>query len=165
MDDVQSASSALQQENAFPFFGRDLKVSYAKETSDRIAKRNGTYVPKARRKKAKPPPAAVDASTSETDVGAGSTAAPPMAEAPKKSDKDAPPSHILFATDLPADVNQMMLEMLFRNYKGLKEVRIPRPGLAFVEFDDTPHATLALQALDGFNITNSVQLNLKYAKA
>ena len=32
-------------------FGKDLMIQYAKEKSDRIAKREGTYVPKAKRQK------------------------------------------------------------------------------------------------------------------
>lgn len=49
----------------------------------------------------------------------------------------------------------MMLAMLFRQHVGYKEVRIPRPGLAFVEFEDEPHATLALKALNGFKLTTT----------
>ena len=52
-DDVQAATAALQAENGYSFFGKDLKLSYAHEKSDRIAKRDGSYVPKAKRKKNK----------------------------------------------------------------------------------------------------------------
>lgn len=76
----------------------------------------------------------------------------------------APPSNILFAENLPSECNEMMLAMLFRQYMGYKEVRIPRAGLAFIEFDDEPHATLALNGLNGFNITSNDTLDLKYSK-
>ena len=76
-----------------------------------------------------------------------------------------PPTHILFAQDLPAECNQIMLEMLFRQYTGFKEVRIPREGLAFIEFDDEPHATLALQGLNGFKLTTDDTLALSYGKS
>jgi len=75
------------------------------------------------------------------------------------------PSNILFAEALPADCKEMMLAMLFRHYPGFKEVRVPRPGLAFVEFDDEPHATVALKAFNGFKLTPSDTLNLKYGKS
>ena len=55
--------------------------------------------------------------------------------------------------------------MLFRQYTGYKEVRVPREGLAFVEFDDEPHATLALQGLNGFKLTTNDTLNLTYGKS
>lgn len=182
MDDIQAATAAVQKENGFTFFGKDLKVSYAKETSDRIAKRDGTYVPKAKRQKLKqqkleqqeaaqqaevpppPPPTTTDAQdvTGETapaegaDAEGGPPPPPPTAENP---------SHILFAQDLPPECNEMMLGMLFRQYAGFKEVRIPREGLAFVEFESEPHATLAYKALNDFKLTQTDKLKLSYGKA
>ena len=50
-EDVQAATAALQAEQGFTFFGKDLKLAYAKEKSDRIAKRDGTFVPRAKRRK------------------------------------------------------------------------------------------------------------------
>ena len=157
-DNVQSATAALQAENGFHFFGKDLKVQYARETSDRIAKRDGTYVPKAKRKKTAVAPAEQTKDTA---------AAAPQEETVDVQPPDAsqPPSHILFAQDLPAECNQIMLEMLFRQYAGFKEVRVPREGLAFVEFDDEPHATLALQGLNGFKLTTNDTLTLSYGKS
>lgn len=75
------------------------------------------------------------------------------------------PSKILFAQDLPPECNEMMLAMLFRQHVGYKEVRIPRAGLAFVEFEDEPHATLALKALNGFKLTTTETLKLTYGKS
>jgi hypothetical protein len=166
-EDVQSASAAVQAEQSFTFFNKDLKLQYALETSDRIAKRDGTYVPKAKRKKlTKQPTAAVtqamDDDAAEEDAAATATyEAPPAPPAPPTE----VPSHILFAKDLPSECNEMMLAMLFRQYTGFKEVRIPRPGLAFCEFDDEPHATLALEALNGFKLTHADTLKLTYGKS
>ena len=50
-EDVAAATAALNAENAFSFFGRPLKVSYAREKTDRVAKMDGTFVPKDRREK------------------------------------------------------------------------------------------------------------------
>ena len=77
----------------------------------------------------------------------------------------AAPSSILFADSLPQGCNEMMLACLFRSYAGYKEVRIPREGLAFIEFDDEPHATVALQALNGFKLSAEETLKLKYGKS
>lgn len=157
-EDVQAATAALQAEQAFTFFGKDLKLAYAKEKSDRIAKRDGTYVPKAKRKKLQQPPQQQQAPSSQEQEAAAAAAAPPSAP-------EAKPSHILFAAELPAECNEMMLSMLFRQYAGFKEVRIPRAGLAFVEFDDEPHATLALERLNGFKLTTTETLKLTYGKS
>jgi U2 small nuclear ribonucleoprotein B'' len=169
-EDVTCATAALQAEQGFAFFGKDLKIQFAKETSDRIAKRDGTYVPKAKRTKLVPPPAsAAAASESPTDDADATTTQPSMdvlvAPPALPTGPKEPPSHILFAKDLPVECNEMMLAMLFRQYSGFKEVRIPRIGLAFVEFDDEPHATLALQRLNGFKLTTTDTLALTYGKA
>ena len=162
-DDVQASTAALQAENGFSFFGKDLVIEFAKEKSDRIAKREGSYVPKAKRQKKS---AADDKEASNEEVMEETTAAESgtsetAATAPVPA---APPSKYLLAQNLPGEINEMILSMLFRQYAGYKEVRMPRPGLAFIEFEDEPHATLALQALNGFKLTEKDTLDLIYGK-
>lgn len=160
-DDVQAATAALQAEQGFSFFGKDLQLSYANEASDRISKRNGTYVPKAKRKKVM-----ASAETVTTVAPAQEIALPSSSsETNTAEEEQAQPSHILFAKDLPTECNEMMLAMLFRQYAGFKEVRIPRQGLGFIEFDDEPHATLALERLNGFKLTTTDTLKLTYGKS
>lgn len=175
-DDVQSATAAMQAEQGFTFFGKDLVLEYAREKSDRVAKRDGTYVPKAKRQKKtakkekENQPDAAEQEASEENKGDDGT---PQDQQQQKQQTEAggtsqdtePPSKYLLAQDLPAECNEMMLGMLFRQYEGYKEVRMPRAGLAFVEFEDEPHATLAKQALDGFKLTASDILRLTYGKA
>ena len=153
-----------------------MKLEYAREKSDRIAKRDGTYVPKAKRTKLAPPPATADAGnptiTSESAAPAGeqNPADPSQLTATTtttitSTEPAEQPSNILFARDLPDECNEMMLAMLFRQYAGFKEVRMPRPGLAFIEYQDEAHATLALKGLNGFNLTTTDTLKLTYGKA
>ena len=153
-NDVQSAMAALQAEQGFTLFGKDLVVEFAKAPSDRIARRDGTYVPKAKRAKTEETPREDDENEEEA-----TTAAPATASVP-----EAPPSKYLLADNLPEECNEMMLGMLFRQYAGFKEVRMPRPGLAFVEFEDEAHATLAKTGLNGFQITANDRLMLNYGK-
>jgi RNA recognition motif-containing protein len=146
-------------ENGFSFFGKDLRLEYAKEKSDRIAKRDGTYVPKAKRRKTAPSTETKqEANQQDTTTTQEAVTIPPPGDV-------QPPSHILFAQNLPAECNQTMLEMLFRQYTGFKEVRVPREGLAFIEFENEPHATLALQGLNGFKLTTNDTLTLSYGKS
>jgi RNA recognition motif-containing protein len=157
MDDVQSATVALQAENGVSFFGRDIKIAYAKETSTRIAKRDGTYSSKAvkqSKKKGNEPTDEIVANE-----------APVSDQTAQSSTPFAPPSHLLLAQDLPEDVTQEMLQVLFQPYSGFKEARLPRPGLAFIEFESEAHATLARKGLNGFQLTPSDQLKLDYGKA
>lgn len=167
-EDVQAATAALQKEQGFTFFGKDLKLAYAHEKSDRIAKKDGTYVPKAKRRKVKAdgvvPPTGAAAAEGGTNEPEGSPDEGPTPPAFSQQQQQQP-SHILFANDIPPECNEMMLAMLFRQYTGFKEVRIPRAGLAFIEFDSEPHATLALERLNGFQLTTNDALKLTYGKA
>jgi RNA recognition motif-containing protein len=180
-EDVQAATAALQFEQGFTFFGKDLKLAYAKEKSDRISKRDGSYVPRAKRVKREEEPTATATTTTtqaatevdmddsaegtSTAVDSTTTTAPPLPPAPTTAATQQQPTHILFAENLPSECNEMMLAMLFRQYAGFKEVRIPRAGLAFIEFDTEPHATLALERLNGFKLTTTDSLKLTYGKA
>ena len=209
-EEISSAIAAQREENGFTFFGKPLKVDYAREKSDRIAKQDGTYVPKDRRlKRARAVATAntekgkqtanndaneslsvsrsnpsslvqdsnnVKNSHTLSDVASSGDQGGQSQNTMQRGDnaganaqesiqmEESPPSNILFAEDLPSECNEMMLAMLFRQYAGYKEVRIPRAGLAFIEFEDEPQATLALRGLNGFNITLADTLNLKYSK-
>lgn len=181
-DNVQAATAALQAEQGFTFFGKDLRVEYAREKSDRIAKRDGTFIPKDRRdkhqnkKRLKEDDAneigGVDGENKDKklkithdDSSSRAMTNPAHGMKEESAKGDINPSNILFAESLPQDCNEMMLACLFRSYAGYKEVRIPRAGLAFVEFDDEPHATVALKALNGFKLSADDTLNLKYGKS
>lgn len=151
-DSLSAATNALQAEHGFIFFGRPLLVNYAKEVSDRIAKKDGTYGARAKEKRAtkrrieeskgnygdsagvlslasgKPGVAA-----SATDI-LGQSSPPPKAAQPaadlesaKKSceaQASCVPSSILLAKNLPTDCNELMLAMLFKQYSGYKEVKL-----------------------------------------
>ena len=140
-EDVQAATAALQAEQGFTFFGKDLKLAYAKEKSDRIAKRDGTYVPRAKRRKK-----AAEASSTSADAAAGastgaasaagtSETAPPVptgddaAASVTPSTPQQQPTHILFAESLPSECNEMMLAMLFRQVRILRGNEIQRRTL------------------------------------
>jgi len=179
-EDVQAATAALNREQGFAFFGKDLKLAYAREKSDRISKRDGTYVPRAKRRKRdnNTVAAVVDAAKASGDTTRTTTSSSLSEAMETTADSGVPaeaaaafttpqqqPTHILFAESLPSECNEMMLAMLFRQYAGFKEVRIPRAGLAFIEFDNEPHATLALERLNGFKLTTTDALKLTYGKA
>lgn len=167
-DSVVAATEAMQKEQGLVLFGKPIRIQYAHEKSDRISKRDGTYVPKAKReKKDKVQPLELQQEQQQNHdesnvAGVGESTSTTAAAS---TDEKQPPSRILFAIDLPSECNEMMLSMLFRQYSGFKEVRIARDGLAFIEFDSEPHATLALERLNGFQLTTNDQLKLSYGKA
>jgi U2 small nuclear ribonucleoprotein B'' len=166
-EDAAASTAAMQAEQGFSFFGKDLVLEYAKEKSDRIAKRDGSYIPKAKRQKKVVDPKEEEEAEAEGE-GKEEKPASDGQESNQESNQEEvnnPPSKYLLAQNLPAECNQMMLGMLFRQYAGYKEVRLPRPGLAFVEFVDIPHATLAKKGLDGFKLTTNDTLRLDYGKS
>lgn len=71
------------------------------------------------------------------------------------SQEAAAPNVILFIENLPYEITGRMLEMLFEQYPGFKEVRSidAKPGIAFVDFEDDIQSSMAMQALQGFKIT------------
>ena len=91
-----------------------------------------------------------------------------MASYPKggAAEGPAPPNKILFVQHLPQETTPMMLQMLFCQYPGFKEVRMveAKPGIAFVEFADELQATIAMQGLQSFKITPHYPMLITYAK-
>ena len=158
-ESLSSATAAIEAERGFIFFGRPLIINYAKEVSDRVAKRDGTYSAKVKRVKRKPE----DIPGDENDAAYKTTKLDelmPPATAPT-IDSNAP-SAILVAKDLPAECNDMMLAMLFRQYSGYKAVTLVGGGVAKIEFGTESEATAALNGLNGFKLTTSATLELKY---
>uniref|UniRef100_A0A6N2N1E8 RRM domain-containing protein n=1 Tax=Salix viminalis TaxID=40686 RepID=A0A6N2N1E8_SALVM len=77
----------------------------------------------------------------------------------------APPNNILFIQNLPNETTTMMLQMLFQQYPGFKEVRMveTKPGIAFVEYGDEMQSTVAMHGLQGFKLQQNSML-ITYAK-
>merc|ERR1712070_1206971 len=44
--EISSATNALRQMQNFPFYDKNMKIMYAKNKSDVISKRDGSYVPR-----------------------------------------------------------------------------------------------------------------------
>ena len=78
----------------------------------------------------------------------------------------APPNSILFIQNLPHQTTPMMLQMLFCQYSGFKEVRMveAKPGIAFIEYENEMQSTVAMQGLQGFKITAENPMLITYAK-
>ena len=77
----------------------------------------------------------------------------------------APPNKILFVQGLPEASNAGMLDMLFKQFPGLKEVRMveARPGIAFVEFENDMQSSVAMSGLQNFKIGEK-QMAITFAK-
>ena len=168
---LTSASAALQKLQGFDFYGKPLKTSYSKSKSDAVAKVEGTFVPKHKRKA--PAAALPDYKNPKAIKGkaaAGEASAPAVVEdAMEEEDStadDQPPNSILFLQRLPVEVNEAMLQALFKQFSGLQEVRmVPgKTGIAFVEFENEAQASQAKDTLQGFKLTPTNAIKITFAK-
>lgn len=75
------------------------------------------------------------------------------------------PNKILFLENIPEEVNEMALSILFRQYPGFKEVRpTGKRGIAFVEYDDEFRASEAKDALQNVALTPTHRVKISFAK-
>ncbi|RMC07873.1 hypothetical protein DUI87_15343 [Hirundo rustica rustica] len=150
--ELGSSTNALRQLQGFPFYGKPMRIQYAKTDSDIISKMRGTFADKEKRKEKK------KAKTLEQSANAPNKK---VIQVP-----DNPPNYILFLNNLPEETNEMMLSMLFNQFPGFKEVRLVpgRHDIAFVEFENENQAGAARDALQGFKITPSHAMKITYAK-
>ncbi|XP_071510396.1 U1 small nuclear ribonucleoprotein A-like [Diadema setosum] len=192
--DITSATNALRSMQGFPFYDKPMRIQFAKTKSDAIAKMQGTYVPREKRvEKRKPdlpergkknkqgrnqePAVAIPPPSQIPMPGAPPVNQPPslmdMGMMPPVQPPPAPPvvvpdepNNILFLTNLPEETNELMLEVLFKQFNGYKEVRLVpgRHDIAFVEFGNEQQSGTAKDALQGFKITPSNTLKIAFAK-
>jgi len=168
-----SATNAIRSMQGFPFYDKPMRLDFAKQDSDIIAKMNGSFVERPRRptgeltskaKKSKKPKAG------GPGAGAGVGISPPVGGGggggPMHNVDNAPPNQILFLSNLPEETNEMMLSMLFNQFPGFKEVRLVpgRHDIAFVEFETEMQSAAARDALQGFKITPTTAIKISFAK-
>nr|XP_043636534.1 U2 small nuclear ribonucleoprotein B'' [Erigeron canadensis] len=167
--EVTAASNAVRQMQNFPFYDKPMRIQYAKGKSDCIAKADNTFVPKDKRKrqeekteKKRDPPQATNG------VRADNNGAPAASYQNGRSNtrEAMPPNNILFVQNLPNNTTEDMLQILFNQFPGFKEVRMinAKPGIAFVEFDDDNQSSTAMQSLQDFKITPQISMAISYAK-
>ncbi|GFY99356.1 RNA-binding (RRM/RBD/RNP motifs) family protein [Actinidia rufa] len=170
--EVTAASNAVRQMQNFPFYDKPMRIQYAKTKSDYVSKADGTYVPKDKKKKQEEKvdrkrraeeQHSATANGTRDDINGGPTVS---FGKPGAQEATATPNNILFIQNLPDEATSMMLEMLFQQYPGFREVRMveAKPGIAFVEFEDDVQSSVAMQALQGFKISPQNPMAITYAK-
>lgn len=186
--DITCATNALRALQNFVFLDKPLKISYARSKSDVISLEDGTYKPRkplaggkaepvvAKAKTAAAPvrpkaPQTIRPSAGAAAVGAALPKAAPAPVVPSSASAApaaAPgeqPSNVLFVENLPPEVNDMMLTMLFRQYPGFQEARLIKGrNVAFIEYADELQAGIAKHGLQGFMVTEEMALKIAFAK-
>ncbi|GMH51358.1 hypothetical protein TL16_g00993 [Triparma laevis f. inornata] len=169
LETTDVATACMSKLQGFKIFEKAMRVQYAKEENDRVAKFEGTFVPKevkaARQKKRKEREEKIAAAkAAEEEEGDAKKQKTEVSDGAAVGDPDAPPSKRLFAPSLPAECTGDMLDVLFSPYSGFVRSTMPRPGLGFVEFLDAEAAGRAKEALQGFKLTPTDDLQLFFGK-
>ncbi|KAL7081945.1 hypothetical protein ACP275_14G070100 [Erythranthe tilingii] len=170
--EVTAASNAVRQMQNFPFYDKPMRIQYAKGKSDCVAKAEGTYDKKKKLEEKVEKKKNVEEDHQTTNANgprADTNGAPSAGSRQGKAgvqEAVTEPNSILFIQNLPYETNSMMLELLFKQYPGFREVRMveAKPGIAFVEFDDDSQSSVAMQDLQGFKITAQNPMAITYAK-
>ena len=168
------------------------RISFAREKSDAVALRDGTYVPKDRRE-LRQQRMQEDRQRHEEAERRKREKPSPAANAANAADTSAPPNKILFVQGLPEDASESQLSMLFGQFPGYalrlialacrclcaqrrilgiasllryKETRMvaAKPGIAFVEYESEAQAGEALKGTDTFQLDSDHTMSVTYAK-
>ena len=183
--DITAATESVRQMQGFPFYEKPMQITYARTKSDAAAKLDGSYQAKDKAERAAKRKAEREERKEAKKAGAvkpkeggepGAAAAEGgVGVAPPPAEKKAPapstpavlmPNQILLVENLPEQVNEMMLSMLFQQFPGFKEVRIVpgNRGIAFVEFENEVQSGVAMNGLQSFKITPTNLMKITYAK-
>jgi len=188
--DLSAATNARRSMQNFPFYDKPMRIQFARAKSDVIAKIEGTFQPHpkgpeklaqiaAAKRKAedataaevtkkakmaeKKEPAKKEKAAKPEAKAAGKVAAP--AGGVNLTPKVMPPNKTLFVENLPENVTDLMLSMLFQQFPGYKDLRVvPAKGVAFVEFENEIEAGVALQGLQHFMVKPEKPMVISYAK-
>lgn len=193
-DSLAASTKAVRELNGFQFYGKPMVVDFAKIKSDVIAKLDGTFQPRPKRKlesTADGRGAGGDSGDEDSDMeddeeaggqdesgekpakrqrtadGVAQPQQPVAAAAPAPVPAQPEPefpNRMLFVSNLPPECNELMLSVLFRSYEGFERVVQPKPGIAFVEYRDEYGSGLARDALNNFQITEGHKMRVQFAK-
>lgn len=186
-DTLAGATKAQKDLNGFVFYGKPLRVLFAKNKSDVIAKSQGTFVPRPKRKLQEDIDREKEEKEKERDRKKQKTSSDKPTDKKEKKKKEdsessssastsqpltadipAPPNKKLFVENLPNEATDLMLSVLFQQYPGYQSclvVDVPNKGkVAFIEFQEIFQATAAMDALQAFKVTATHLMKISYAK-
>jgi len=159
-EDIASATNALRGLQGFLFYDKPMVIQYAKTKSDKVAKLEGTFVPRSERKAEK------DTNTASKSETLKRKRTSPILSKDVDNVQVGEPNHVLFIAGIPEDCSVEQLASLFVQFPGYKDTRLAagQERVAFVEFETEDQATIALQGMQGFRISETSQLIIVYAK-
>lgn len=189
--DREMAAKAVKEIKGFPLYGKPIEITFARSAADAVVKRKtpdayathkAERLEKKRRSRRENPlrkkafaQKLTARKAAETASVTGGTTANSAAAAPSASsnrrivqmpDEYQPPNKILFIQNLPENAGKDALEVLFKQYPNLVEVRtIPgRANIAFVEYIDAASSGVAKDALHNYKFDGEHKIKVTFAK-
>ncbi|KAI9622801.1 hypothetical protein H4Q26_015085 [Puccinia striiformis f. sp. tritici PST-130] len=188
--DREVAAKAVKEVKGFPLYGKPIEIAFARSPADCIVKRQAPEefdahkaerILKKKRSRRENPlrkkafvikEAARKAAEAGPSAGADTNASTtiPAATSNRKivqmPDEYQPPNKILFIQNLPENAGKDALEVLFKQYPNLVEVRtIPgRSNIAFVEYVDATSSGVAKDALHNYKFDGEHKIKVTFAK-
>lgn len=152
----------MRGKQGFNFYGKPLKIQYAKSKSNIIASKElqqeVTNIGQKRK-------------STENDRDDGNELRSRREENEDENNNNIQVQNsyqmLLVAKDLPNNITLENLTILFEQCRGFKEVRKPDGrNIAFIEFHDPIEASMALKQFNGFilNSTTNEILNLSFSQ-
>ncbi|KAJ8903004.1 hypothetical protein NDN08_006320 [Rhodosorus marinus] len=150
---LESAIAAKEALDGQEIKGHRMIIQFAKAKSDKLAKKDGTFVKRDNSILAQ-----------EENEEEGNTAAMDTSNVVIPVEQDLEPHNILFVQNLPDD--PATVSEIVGQYPGFVETRLVpgKPGMAFVEYSSIPEATVALKSLRSVKLPGDRQLIASFAK-
>ncbi|CAH7676230.1 hypothetical protein PPACK8108_LOCUS11342 [Phakopsora pachyrhizi] len=189
--DREVAAKVVKEIKGFPLYGKPIEIAFARSAADVVVKRKtpdefeahkAERLLKKKRSRRENPlrkkafaqkQAALKAADSTSIPGGAASATAnsgPSAASSRRvvqmPDEYQPPNKILFVQNLPENAGKDALEVLFKQYPGLVEVRtIPgRANIAFVEYVDSTNSGVAKDALHNYKFDGEHRIKVTFAK-
>uniref|UniRef100_A0A5S6QDW4 RRM domain-containing protein n=1 Tax=Trichuris muris TaxID=70415 RepID=A0A5S6QDW4_TRIMR len=164
--DISAATNALRSLQGFPFYDKPMRIQYAKTDSDAVAKMKGTYVERAKAPRKNLDIPGESKKERKRRLAAEKMKLRELTGQANPSDTVQLPNKILFCTNLPVEATEQMLQLLFNQFPGFKEVRLVpnRHDIAFIEFETDFEAKTAKEALQNFKVTPNHAIKITFAK-
>lgn len=188
--DREIAAKVVKEIKGFPLYGKPIEIAFARTPADCIVKRKSPdefeshkaerLLKKKRSRRENPlrkkafaiKEAARKAAEAASTAGGAAAVAPAAVPATSNRrivqmpDEYQPPNKILFVQNLPENAGKDALEVLFKQYPNLVEVRtIPgRSNIAFVEYVDAASSGVAKDALHNYKFDGEHKIKVTFAK-
>ena len=163
--DVESSTKAKATLQSHVFFAKPMDIQFAAARSDVVTKLDGSYQPREKRPREERPAKQARVEAQPGQSMASAAEAERLAQISASRDANNPPGPVLKSDGIPEDVTKKMLDDLFGQYPGFKEVRlVAGKGVAFIEYFGTSQATMALQGLRNYSVTPAHKIKLNFAK-